>query len=63
MKAILIGISLALLAGCASNPVPIGMYPSIKSPNTYGYKDYDPCIRCGEGWIFLNLDETQHLRK
>ena len=20
---------------------------------TYGYKSYDPCIRCGESWIFL----------
>jgi len=20
---------------------------------TYGYKSYDPCIRCGEGWTFL----------
>jgi len=19
----------------------------------YGYKSYDPCIRCGEGWTFI----------
>jgi hypothetical protein len=31
------------------------------NPRTYGYTSYDPCIRCGEGWIFLNLDETKGL--
>lgn len=41
MRLILIFISALVLSGCMVNP------------NTYGYKSYDPCIRCGEGWIFL----------
>jgi hypothetical protein len=31
------------------------------NPRTYGYTSYDPCIRCGEEWVFLNLDETKEL--
>ena len=26
---------------------------TLNQSKTYGYKSYDPCIRCGEGWTFL----------
>lgn len=41
MKFAALIVAISVLSGCVSNP------------HTYGYKDYDPCVRCGEGWIFL----------
>ena len=42
-----------LLTGCSS---------VFQNPNEVGYRDYDPCIRCGEGWIFLpNPSREQQL--
>lgn len=55
-----------MLAGCAASPYPQTTnteWLKPANPNTYGYKDYDPCIRCGEGWIFLNIDQTQSLKE
>ena len=34
----------------------------LPNPRTHGYTTYDPCIRCGEEWIFLNIDETKELK-
>ena len=64
-KLLLIAATLAV-TGCASSPYPNTVsneWLKLPNPNTYGYKDYDPCIRCGEGWVFLNIDETQALKE
>lgn len=26
----------------------------IQDPYTYGYREGDPCFRCGESWIFVH---------
>jgi hypothetical protein len=65
MLKLIVGVlSLVILSGCASSP-----YESrgssifeIKNPHRHGLRDHDPCIRCGEGWIFLNIDDTAHLK-
>jgi|TARA_B100000497_G_C7367770_1_gene237406 hypothetical protein len=40
MKYALVIVAALLLSAC-------------QSPYTYGYKEYDPCITCGEGWSFI----------
>lgn len=53
MKYVVILLGLITLTGCAS---------VFQDPNSVGYRDYDPCIRCGEGWIFLpNPSREQQL--
>jgi hypothetical protein len=47
-KILLVSITL-MLAGCASAPE----WTGLKNPYTIGYKDHDPCIKCGEGWSFI----------
>jgi Pyruvate/2-oxoacid:ferredoxin oxidoreductase delta subunit len=49
MKLLLLATIIAL-SGCSST-IPKEVF-GIKGP-AYGYKDYDPCIRCGEGWTFM----------
>lgn len=44
MRFIVAVLTLALLTGCG------GIYAK-KTP--HGYTSYDPCITCGEGWIFI----------
>jgi len=33
--------------------------PVFAPSNTYGYAPEDPCIRCGEEWVFINVDQTK----
>jgi len=54
-------LSLALLTtmlftGCSTiDPVIVdAVFPN---PNTYGYRTGDPCIRCGESFIFIPNEE------
>jgi hypothetical protein len=45
-------VALIGLSGCAGSsglPEWIGD----QNPNRHGYTSYDPCIRCGQGWIIL----------
>ena len=61
----LLALCVLVLSGCASSPYPTTSDRSaflLKDPQRHGYKDYDPCIRCGESWTFLNIDQTQHLK-
>lgn len=54
MKLVLIA-GVILLTGCSS---------ILQEPNEVGYRDYDPCIRCGEGWIFLpNPSHSEQLQR
>ena len=39
----LIVLALVTLTGCST----------LDNHSRVGYRDYDPCIRCGEGWTFL----------
>lgn len=48
MRSLLI-LSAVLLSGCASLDIDT---MAIKKA-AYGYKHYDPCIRCGEKWTQL----------
>lgn len=51
-----IGLVLAALSlgGCATADHSVEVIRDVFGTNqAYGYKEYDPCIRCGEGWIFL----------
>ena len=64
MRSLLLVVAL-FITGCASSPYEPTQSTSayqINSPYTHGYTEYDPCIRCGEGWIFLNIDDTAHLK-
>ena len=66
MRTLLVTAMCAALAGCATVPATENPWLSWLEPSNparYGYTDYDPCIRCGEGWIFLNIDETQSLKE
>jgi hypothetical protein len=49
MKFIPLIASLAFLVGCSTQ----SEWNLIQNPYTHGYKTYDPCIRCGEGWSFI----------
>mgnify|MGYP000002665799 CR=1 FL=1 len=65
MRLLTLVVAMSLLAGCASSPYPTTRDSAafkLKNPHRHGYTDYDPCIRCGEGWIFLNIDDTAHLK-
>lgn len=57
MRPILLA-AVILLSGCANTEWLLGNNPR------YGYKDYDPCIRCGEKWeqIPAPVHNAQHLR-
>lgn len=57
-----IAVISTLASGCTTTVRDSYAQSIYANPNTYGYKSYDPCIRCGEGWIFLNLDDTTHLK-
>jgi len=46
---------LALLQGCANVPE----YLALENSNTYGYRDYDVCVRCGKEPVFINIDQTK----
>lgn len=46
-----------LLGGCSSTEIITG------TGNQYsGYKPYDPCIRCGEGWIIMPNEDLHALK-
>jgi len=49
MKYIILLLGASILSGCSSSSEWIG----IQNPYTVGYKHYDPCIKCGEGWTFI----------
>lgn len=50
-------VAVTLLTGCNSLH-DINTDLLYDDPQRYGYREHDPCIRCGEGWIFLNIDQT-----
>jgi len=50
-KLFIIVVALSLSACASTNPLP--EWTGSTNVNDYGYKSYDPCIRCGEGWTFL----------
>ncbi|MDA9938800.1 hypothetical protein N9C48_01685 [bacterium] len=50
---------LTLLQGCASVPE----YLQLDNANTYGYRDYDVCVRCGEEPVFINIDQTKEAKE
>lgn len=52
--ALIIIVSIGLSGCAATGPEWAGS----GNVNTYGYKSYDPCIRCGEGWTFLPNQTT-----
>jgi hypothetical protein len=52
---ILAVFGVALLQGCASTPE----FLQLENANTYGYRDYDVCVRCGEEPVFINIDQTK----
>ena len=61
---VLLGV--LLITGCSSSPYERARVPNIlvlEDHTRHGLRDHDPCVRCGEGWIFLNLDDTAHLKK
>jgi hypothetical protein len=43
--------------GCASVPE----YLALDNSQTYGYRDYDVCVRCGEEPVFINIDQTKEV--
>jgi len=49
-------ISTLLFSGCSTiDPTIIDtVFPN---PNTYGYNPGDPCIRCGESFVFIPNEE------
>jgi PBP1b-binding outer membrane lipoprotein LpoB len=54
-------LSLALLTtmmftGCSTID-PVLVETVFPNPNTYGYNPGDPCIRCGESFIFIPNEE------
>jgi len=55
---LLLGIT-AITTGCSSLPETITGVGN----NHYGYKSYDPCIRCGESWVMLPNEEMAALKQ
>jgi len=43
----MLALAVTLVSGCAS------MDPMAVKKFYYGYKHYDPCLRCGEQWTQL----------
>lgn len=54
-KRITLITALLLVQGCTSVPE----YLELDNSQTYGYRDYDVCVRCGEEPVFVNVDQTQ----
>jgi len=48
---------LVLLGSGCSTIDPVLVETVFPNPNTYGYTKDDPCIRCGESFIFLPNEE------
>jgi hypothetical protein len=47
----------ALLSSACSSIDPVLVETIFPNPNTYGYTRNDPCIKCGESFIFLPNEE------
>ena len=45
-----------LFTGCSTID-PVVVDTIFTNPNTYGYRPGDPCIRCGESFIFIPNEE------
>ena len=58
MQKIFMLVCVISLSACATVETSV-----LPNNTTHGYTVYDPCVRCGESWIFLNLDETKELEK
>ena len=56
MKFLLVLI-LALFTSACSSIDPVVLETVFPNPNTYCYTKDDPCIRCGESFIFLPNEE------
>jgi len=56
-KTITLLTALLLVQGCASVPE----YLALDNSQTYGYRDYDVCVRCGEEPVFINIDQTKEV--
>ena len=52
MKILVLLLGILTLTGCGSTGKPDWL--NLSNPYTYGYRDYDPCIKCGEGWTFIH---------
>ena len=57
MKKLSITLFCSLLATGCSTMDPVLVETVFKNPNTYGYRVGDPCIRCGESFIFIPNEE------
>ena len=49
-------VSTLLFSGC-STVDPLLVETIFPNPNTVGYNPGDPCIRCGESFIFIQNEE------
>jgi hypothetical protein len=49
-------LSTLLFTGCSTID-PVLVETVFPNPNTYGYRSGDPCIRCGESFIFIPNEE------
>ena len=58
MRIITGAVLAVLLTGCAGTTTVVDRLTDYPNPQRYGLRTDDPCIRCGEGWIFLNIDQT-----
>jgi hypothetical protein len=56
MKITVLAIFVSVLSGCAN-------MEWVTTSSRYGYKPYDPCIRCGEKWDQLPNEPFEAQRR
>ena len=56
MKKVSVLLFVLLTSACSSMD-PVLVEAVFPNPNTYGYTKNDPCIKCGESFIFLPNEE------
>jgi len=59
MKTLIICLSILTLGGCSLNP----HHEWLLSGDRYGDRSYDPCIKCGENWIFIPQEPNHAMRQ
>lgn len=56
MRLILAILIIPVITGCANTEW-------LTKTSRYGYKDYDPCIRCGEKWDQIPNEQFEAQKK
>lgn len=59
IRLLLLGLTVLSLGACSLNP----HHEWLLTGDRYGDRSYDPCIKCGENWIFIPQEPNHATRQ